>query len=305
MKYGVWLLNLGPQATTENVFAIADKAEALGFDSVWTADHLIHPAELRSVYPYPGRQLSSIQHSAPMLDAFAVLCAVAGRTRRVQLGTSVLILPYRHPLLTAKLAATLDALSGGRVLLGVGVGWMEEEFRVLGAPPYQHRGAVTDEQLAILKLAWTEATPSFQGRFYQFDKIEVYPKPVQKPHIPLLIGGNTRMAMRRAAYNDGWHPTNLQPSQLEAHLQQLKSICGEVGRPYDTLHLSLRQRFILGEQDDPNSALVGPPRKLVESLKQYEALGIQHILFSVRGKDTQDVLCQMERFADEVRPRVR
>jgi len=223
MKFGFHLPHFGPQADRDEIVAVAQKAEALGFDSIWVLDHLIMPEAHVGVF------------TANVYEPFTVLSFVAGCTEKIRLGTSVIIVPYRNPIEVAKIISTLDALSNGRVIFGAGVGWMEEEFDMLGVP-FRERGARTDEYLQLMKELWTSESPNFQGRFYQVSNAKFEPKPVQKPHPPIWIGGASQPAIRRAvALGDGWHPVGLSPEQLQAGLDELRRAAEEAGRDvFDT-----------------------------------------------------------------------
>src|SRR6476469_1196646 len=190
------------------------------------ADHIVFPTESNSAYPYTlDRKHPS---GGDALETFSILGVVAGATEKLRLVTSVLILPYRNPVLTAKMVASLDVLSGGRVTLGVGAGWLREEFEALHSPPFEARGAVTDEWIAIFKQLWSQSPASFEGRFYRYADIRVEPFPVQKPHPPIWVGGHSRAALRRTArHGQGWHPVGAvaaspwPPKEMRAHLDTL------------------------------------------------------------------------------------
>ena len=197
MRYGFYLPTRGPTATRDAILAMARKGERLGFHSAMIADHIVFPVESQSTYPYTldGKHPSV----GDALETFSILGVVAGATERLRLVTSVLVLPYRNPVLTAKMVASLDVLSGGRVTLGVGAGWLREEFDALHSPAFDARGAVTDEWIAIFKQLWSQSPASFDGRFYRYSDIRCEPFPVQKPHPPIWIGGHSRAALRRTA----------------------------------------------------------------------------------------------------------
>src|SRR5499426_118757 len=211
MRYGFYLPTRGQTATPEALETLVTTGETLGFASVMIADHLVFPVTIKSRYPYTVTGIFPGQ--GDVLDQLSLMAFVAAKTRRLRLVSSVMIVPYRNPVLTAKALATIDVLSKGRVTLGVGVGWMREEFEALGSPDFDRRGAVTDEYLRIFKTLWTESPASFAGRFYRFDQIRCLPQPVQKPHPPIWIGGHSKVALRRAArYGDGWHPVGANPA---------------------------------------------------------------------------------------------
>ena len=190
--FGTSVPTRGPLASPENLRSLAQRAEDLGFDHIWVSDHVILPREVDSFYPYASDGVATFLPDEPYYEPLAALNFLAGCTQRVRLGTHVLILPYRNPVLTAKMIATLDVLSGGRVILGAGVGWMEEEFQALGLDTYKQRGAVTDEFIELYKELWTKDEPSFHGEHYQISGSGFAPKPVQKPHPPIWIGGTHR-----------------------------------------------------------------------------------------------------------------
>src|SRR5207248_465496 len=179
--------------------ALAQTAEELGFDSVWISDHVVVPQQISSAYPYSADGRFPTEPTQAYFEPLTTMGFLAGVTRHVRLSVAVLVMPYRHPLLTAKMVATLDNLSGGRIDLGIGAGWMREEFESLGASNdiYEHRGSATDEQLRILKSVWTEDIAGFEGRFYRFPRVGVHPHPLQKPHPPIWVGGHTPPALRR------------------------------------------------------------------------------------------------------------
>ena len=187
MKLGFSLSNNQGIEDVQIVVQLARRAEELGFDSVWASDHVFNT----------GHVLERIGNR-PYYEPLTILSYVAATTKTILLGTSVLVLPYHNPINLAKTAATLDVLSGGRLILGVGVGAIENEMEAMGSP-FAERGAVTDEAIAIMKELWTQEDPEFQGRFHSFSGMKFSPKPLQKPHIPFLIGGASRAAIRRAA----------------------------------------------------------------------------------------------------------
>src|SRR5207245_9580519 len=186
MRYGFYLPTRGQTATPEGLETLVKRGESLGFASVMIADHLVFPVTIKSRYPYTVS--GDFPGQGDVLDQLSLMAFVAAKTTRLRLVTSVMIVPYRNPVLTAKALATIDVLSKGRVTLGVGVGWMREEFEALGAPDFDRRGAVTDEYLRILKTLWTESAVSFSGRFYRFASLHCRLKHVQKPHAQLLLG---------------------------------------------------------------------------------------------------------------------
>ncbi len=200
MKFGIVTMETDPARLSD----IARAADRLSFDCLWVTDHLIFGAEVKSRYPYSSDGATPLRTDAPYLDAFSTLSYLAAITQRIRLGTAVYILPLRHPIVTARAAATVDVLSNGRLVLGVGAGWMEEEFRIAGED-FRTRGARMDECVSVMKALWTQESASFNGRFFQFEPARLEPKPVQRPHPPLVFGGESEPALRRAArLGDGW-----------------------------------------------------------------------------------------------------
>jgi len=215
---------------------VAVRAEALGFESVWVAEHLVFPAEIRSRYPYEKEGVPPINPATPLLDPLMVLMQVAARTQRIRLGTNVYILPLRHPIAVARMATTLDVLSGGRLTFGVGLGWMEEEFTAVGID-FGTRAARGREALRALRALWTEEVVSFSGRYVSFAPVRFEPKPVQRPHPPILVGGESEAALRRAAaLGDGWYGVGHTPDSAATQVQRLRALLAEHGRgevPFD------------------------------------------------------------------------
>ena len=245
MKFGFYLPTRGHTATPEALETLVTRGEALGFHSVMIADHVVFPTEVHSKYPYTVS--GAFPGHGDALEQLTLMAFLAGITERLRLVTSVMILPYRNPVLTAKMLATVDVLSRGRVTVGVGVGWLREEFEALHTPDFDQRGAVSNEYLQIFKTLWTQDPADFAGQFYQFKGVRCLPHPVQKPHPPLWIGGHSRPALRRVAkYGDGWHPVGanpavpLRPHELQAALEDLKRLIEAEGRDPATVTISFK-----------------------------------------------------------------
>ena len=230
MKYSFTLPGRGPLATPENLGIIARHGEALGYHTLLTGDHIVVPKEISSPYPYTEGGAFPESGSGLALEQLTVLSFLAGQTKTINLGTSVIIVPHRNPLVAAKALATLDVLSGGRLVVGVGVGWMREEFEALDLPLFEERGAVTDEYIQAFKELWTSDSPTFHGKYCRFEGITFLPKPVQKPHPPIWVGGESRPAMRRAArLADAWYPIGSNPAFPMAAPEQLSAGNGAAG----------------------------------------------------------------------------
>src|SRR5476651_612156 len=198
MDFGIHIGTRGCLTTPENIRAVASGAEALGYAIIGVAAHLIVPVHTDVRYPYTADGIWPGAPTGECFDAIATLAFLAGCTRRIKLLTSVAVVPHRPAVLTAKLFQTADILSGGRVIAGVGAGWMKDEFVALGTPPFEERGAVTDEYIEAWKILWTQERPSMQGKYTQFDNVMFEPKPVSKPHPPIWVGGESNPSLRRA-----------------------------------------------------------------------------------------------------------
>lgn len=323
MQFGIVLPNLRAgdvQETVDRIYALAERADTLGFDIVWAVDHLVMPDRIQSRYPYNASNTFEHTPGEHFLDALTVLAAIAGRTRRVRIGTSVLVLPLRHPLLTAKMLATLDWMSNGRVILGAGIGWMREEFDLLGAASFDGRGRLTEEYIHILRELWTNEHPTHAGEFYQFDGFTAAPRPLQQP-IPIWIGGNTDAALRRAArLGDGWHGISRSPDQITEIASRLAAYRAQAERtgPFTTsllqpVLIDLTQHLGSGEavwQTTPSGSTVmtGTPAQLAASLRRFRDTGLDvfslYPAFRDQPATTANALRAMDIFAAQIIPAV-
>ncbi len=289
----------------------AQRAEALGYESIWTGDHIVLPTAGTDQYPYTVDGSFSRSADEPFLETMTLLSYVAACTKTIRIGSTVVILPYRNPVVQAKMFASLDVLTGGRVICGVGVGWLEKEFDVLGVP-YASRGPMSDEWLAIFKCLWTEEFPSHRGEFYSFDGIQLYPKPVQKPHVPIWVGGHTRRALRRTVdYGNAWHPTRQTPEFVEGMLPYLRSYAGESGRDPADITISLKRSLHFTDLDGRESssvrtlgAMIGSTREVIEDVRRCVAIGIDQLTYDFRTNDVEACVRTIEHFANEVVPAV-
>jgi probable F420-dependent oxidoreductase len=313
MQFGWVVHNRSHFGTRENMVRLAQQADRLRFDSIWVTDHIVLPTKTTSRYPYSATGEFPIQPSEDYLEPLTVLGYLAACTERVGLGMSVMILPHRNPLVAAKVVSTLDVLSNGRVLLGVGVGWLEEEFRALGLAPFSERGAYSDECLKIFKELWTKEDPRFEGRYYSFRDIKFAPKPIQKPHPPIWVGGQSRRAMRRAGeLGDAWHPigqrppTELRPDQLRDALKIVRDAAARAGRDPAQVGVAFRAPLELGASAAPAGRrfLTGSAAQVADDIQRYADVEVHHMVFDVMTNDVGEIADTMERFANEVRPRV-
>ncbi len=289
MEYGITLPGAGPLATPQALMAVATLAESIGFTSVWVTDHIAIPEQTVSHYPYREDGRPPWPANIPYLDAFTALTWVGAVTRTVRLGTSVLVLPMRPPLIVAKTAATLDALTEGRVILGVGAGWLREEFDLLGQP-FGTRGRRMKEAVRVLKACWSDDPVSFDGEYFRLPPFGMDPKPRQGARLPVLGGGESDAALRRVAeVCDGWHPLNLTPEGVEERLRRLQDLVVQAGRSFSDLMLTARpgQQVIL----------------TLDLASRYEALGIQLLVADVnyRHLTLPDALGQIGRLSKALR----
>lgn len=292
MKFGVHLPQWGPLATRDAVLAVVEAIEGCGLDSAWVADHVVYPSAGAERYPY-STDGTPFRPKDGFLEAFATLALAAAATTRIALGTSALVLPMREPLLTAKGVATLDVLSGGRVILAVGGGWWREEFDALGAP-FHRRAQRLDESIQIMRALWSRGSADHQGEVFSFDELACEPRPLQPGGPPIWIAGAGAAARRRAArLGDGWHPIGLRAEQLRAGCSEIDQIARAAGRDPDEIGLST----VMGVSCDPARA--------GERLVELARAGVRHVVLIVRGDSIRERCAAIEQLASEVVPAVR
>jgi probable F420-dependent oxidoreductase len=281
MKIGFSLLNNWGIDDVHALVDLAARAEALGLDSVWVHDHVFNV----------GHVLDRIG-PRPYYEPLTLLSFVAARTERVRLGTSVLVLPYHNAIRLAKTAATLDVLSRGRLVLGVGVGAIEQEMQAMGTP-FKERGAFTDEAIAVMRALWTQERPSFAGRYSQFAGMPFSPKPVQKPSIPLVIGGVSRAAIRRAArLGDGWHPLGLTPEALGQGMALLREEARACERDAATIPVSLA--LSITAPTPRRYALGTDPAEIARNAQALALLGVETLVISATTSDPREARVALE-----------
>ena len=284
------LPHVGPLATPEAIAGVARKAEQLGYHSVWVSDHIITPRKMES--PYPGGRYP-VEPEWPYLEAVATLLYAAAVTQRVRLGTSVIVITQRQPVLLAKQLATLDVLSGGRLIFGAGAGWMKEEFQALNVP-FANHGPRMAEYLEVILRCWTLDDPTFHGRFYDLEDVGVYPKPVQTPHPPIWIGGWVDGALRRAArYGDAWHAGG-PPDVLAERFARLKQFAREYGRDPDDIPLTVRG----------DGVRLKDQAQAIEQLRAYKEIGASVLTLAFTGPDLDTIYERMVVFMRDIAPRV-
>jgi probable F420-dependent oxidoreductase len=318
VEFGISLPGRGPLAKPDQVLRMAARADALRYASIFVTDHVVLPASMaRSVYPYSATGQLPGGAAQDYFEPLAMLGALARETKRAKLGTSVLVIPYRHPLVTAKTLATLDRLSGGRILLGAGVGWLREEFEALGAPPFEERGAVTDEYLALMRQTWTTDPVTFRGRYVSVSQVHALPKPMQPGGIPVWIGGHSDGAVRRAArIGDGWHPLInrppglLLPDAFAARVRQLKGWAKEAGRDPESITITVRVAMeVRPKRMKPPAAdrpiFQGTAEEVMRDIRTYADLGVTHFIWDPTHADLPSVLDNLDRFAHDVAGKIR
>ena len=292
MKFGMMLPNIGPLATgpdaLDTLVRVAQHAESLGVDSLWVADHVVIPSSIESRYPYSADGQFPADPGQGMLDPLTTLGYLAAVTNNVRLGTWVLVLPHRNPVVTAKMFATLDVLSRGRMIMGAGVGWLESEIELLGAP-FKRRGAMSNEYLAAMRELWTSEDPQFTGEFCNFSGHRCEPRPVQKP-LPVWIGGHAALAMRRVVeFGDGWLASANDFETFQRSLANLREAADAAGRDMETIEITIT----------PNSVFTVDT--FVAEMNRYVDLGYESFLAPVPlWTDNIDSALQiMDEFAEK------
>jgi probable F420-dependent oxidoreductase len=285
VEIGVRLPATGAGSTPDKIVKVARWAQELGFHSGWIADHIILPNRVDSPYPYAGGQQWPYPSDTPYFDPLLALAWAGAVAPDLKLGTSVVVLPLRHPVVFAKQVATLDRLTGGRLLLGVGTGWMAEEFALCDAP-FEHRGGRAQEMVALMRQLWTGENVEFHGAFYQVSGARMHPTPFRQ-RVPILWGGHTDAALRHVArVGDGWHPSSRTLDQLRHGIGRLRELCTETGRDPDSLIIAPR-----------------PSRAYAISAETHAAhleLGVAHVLIDppTDAPDLEDCRQEMLRVAD-------
>ena len=277
MRYGVAIPQSGPFVAVDVQRRLAREIESLGYDSIWVSDHVIVPAG--------EAYIPEVMH-----EPLALLAWLAAETSTITLGTSVLILPYRDPVFTAKFVASVDVLAGGRLVLGVGAGWHEREFGALSAD-FARRGAVTDEYLRVIRNLWEEETSSFSGEWKRYEDMRLFPKGDRSrtSTIPIVVGGNSPASVRRAGeLGDGWHPINLSPPQLAEGIDRYREACRRFGRTPGPVVLR-------------HMPAGGAPLGL-DDARAYADAGLDELMLSIGGRSPDDLLARLEAFLREVTP---
>jgi probable F420-dependent oxidoreductase len=319
MDVGLTIPTRGPLATPDQIATLARRAEELGFDHLSVSDHLVVPRNIGSRYPYSESGQWPGAASGECLEPFTLLAWLAAITSRPRLITAVAVIPYRLAMHTAKIAATIDVLSQGRLVLGAGAGWMKEEFEAVGAPPFEERGRVTDEYLHAFKILWTDDNPRFEGRHVRFSEITFLPKPLQKPHPPIWVGGESPPALRRTVrYGDVWFPIGNNPhhpldtvARFKEGVAQLHRVAEQNGRDPGSIGLA----FYAGWFDETKPAaqveggerhiMTGSPAQVAEDIAALGALGVTDLVLNLQRGTLEQSLASMQHVAEEIRPRLK
>jgi len=284
MKIGLIPVNVGV-ASAEKMIAVAKKAESVGVESVWTFEHVIVPNEYESKYPYSPNGKMGTTPETNFIDPLIALTLIAANTTSLRLGTGINILPQTNPLLLAKQAASLDMVSGGRFMLGLGIGWLEEEFLAMGTP-FERRGARFDDYVTAMKQVWTGDTVEHQSDFLNWTGFKSYPVPSQKPHLPVHIGGTKGKVFERVAkYGEGWFSPTMAPDDIKPGLDQLKAACAAEGRDITEIEVSSMWLF----NDDA-----------YDNLKRFEDLGVSRLICPLFGLGTANPIEGIDRLGSEL-----
>jgi probable F420-dependent oxidoreductase len=313
VRFGFSLQGRGALANRAAIAGLAQRAEALGYDSIFVSDRMLIPVKSTSAYPYSSTGAFPLGPDEPWLEALTAVTWLATITQRIHVGVSVLVIPYRNPVFTARALATADYLSGGRVILGAGIGWWREEFDALGVP-FEERAARTMESLRIMKEIWTKPRVAFEGRFWHVVEAGgVRPQPIQKPHIPIWMGGHSEAALKRVvAIADAWHPLGLRPPvtlhppEMAAAVRRLRAFASAAGRDPREITITFKGPVKLDPAAPKDrTPLTGSPAQIAEDLSAYVAAGVEHFVLDFSVPTVPEMLDVLERFASDIRGGVR
>jgi len=315
MEFGFGLPTRGPMATPQSLATLAHQGEELGFAIISVSDHIIIPKAIASTYPYNESGTFAGSPTGECLEQLSLLSFLVGVTSSAKLLTSVMVLPHRPPVLTAKMLATIDVLSNGRLIVGCGVGWMREEFEAIGAPAYDERGTVGDEYIRAFKELWTSDNPTFEGKYCRFANVAFAPKPLQKPHPPIWTGGESPVALRRAGrLANTWYPIGSNPrfpvatpEQFADYATTVKHHALESGRDPSALSFAYSTNWYTDQQaltlpNGQRRPLTGTPQQIADDIKGYQEVGVRHMMVNLQGDTLEQTLERMQRFADRIIP---
>lgn len=283
MKFGLMFANAGPFAYPESFENLVKTADEVGIESIWSVEHVAVPVGYKSVYPYSPDGRMPGPESVPIPDPIVPLAYAAAITKNLRLGTGVVILPQRHPLYVAKQMATVDVLSHGRAMLGVGIGWLEEEFNAVGVP-FKERAKRTEESIKAIRSLWKDEPEAFDGQFYKWNAVESHPKPVQRGGVPIIVGGHAKGAARRAARcGDGFFPGRGDLDSLTALFAEMRDECAKIGRDPKEIELT-----------------AGTPVTDLDSIRKFAELGVSRMIIPPPAFDPDGVKKGLHEFADKV-----
>lgn len=317
MQFGLMIMTRGPGGTGAGLSAMARAGEQGGLDYLAVNDHVVVPGDIDSRYPYSDDGEWAGAKVGECLETVTAASFLAAATSRVRLLTSVLVVPHRPAVLAAKMLTTVDVLSGGRLTVGCGAGWMREEFEALGTPPYSDRGKVTDEYIEAFRTLWTQERPTLDGTYTQFANVLFEPKPAQRPHPPIWIGGESPPAIRRAArLGDGWYPASHNPGFLldtperyGAALARLRQAAEAEGRDPDSLHhgyFAIRPVEPEAQTEDGRRrAFTGAPADIAGDIAAFGERGVDTIIFNFAGPDVDSVVDRINWLTGDVLPLAR
>jgi probable F420-dependent oxidoreductase len=313
MQIGFNLPMSGPLSSPEAMIHLAQAGEAQGYDYAAVSDHVVEPIDIQAKYPYSDSGEFPRGGAGERHEQLTALAYLAGKTSRLRFVTSVMVVPHRPAVLAAKVLSTIDVLSGGRLVVGIGAGWLEEEFEALGVPAFPERGVVTDEYMQAFRELWTSEKPQFDGRFVKFSNIIFAPKPVQKPHPPLWVGGESGPALRRTArLGDGWYPIGTNPShplntsaRYRAAVTRLRKLTEEAGRDPSSVTLAYRvQRHgslaPAKTKEGERHLFSGGPAEIAEDVRTMRELGVAALDFNFPGPTAEAAISAMGEFREQV-----
>ena len=315
MDVGLTIPTRGPLATPQAVEALARRAGELHYAHLAVPDHVVVPRSIDSRYPYSASGEFPGAASGACFDQFTLLAYVAAINTTARLLTSVTVIPHRGAVHTAKTVSTIDVLSQGRMILGVGAGWMKEEFEALGAPAFEERGRVTDEYLQAFKLLWTEDDPRFEGEHVRFANISFLPKPVQKPHPPIWVGGESPAALRRTArYGDVWFPIGNNPrhpldtvARFSDGCAGMRAMAEQQNRDPDSIGLAFFANWFdetktLDTKDGQRLILSGNAEQVAEDMMGLQELGVTDLILNFQRDTLEQSLDSMQHFVEVIQP---
>jgi probable F420-dependent oxidoreductase len=313
MKFGFNAPTAGPMAVVDQLTRLVVEGEAMGFDYATFSDHVVIPTDITAKYPYSSTGEFPAGARAERHEQLIEMAFVAAKTKRLRLVSSVMVVPHRPAVLTAKMLSTIDVLSGGRLTLGIGAGWLKEEFEAIQAPDFAQRGKVTDEYIKAFIELWTNPKPRFGGEHVRFDSIVLEPKPVQKPHPPIWVGGESGPALRRTAQlGDAWYPIGTNPAnpldslkRFKTQVARLRKMTQEAGRKPDSVGLTLR---VTGYGDGiPDKAgdgerrlFSGKPADMAADIRALRDMGVGCLDFGFAGNTVDAMLGEMQKFRKDV-----